>query len=170
MLTSRRPATPPLAQYTPPFPCYTPSVEEQAAQQRAAEELRGEVGGRLEVVRGNMERGLLEGVEGEPGAPSALQSCASRVEELGGAVAQLCAHMETMRVKEVAALAEERISEIEGRLVSTQAEQLAALQHQAQATQHHMVVRLAALEAAVQQEQQSSLKALQAILHSANGQ
>ena len=145
-------------------------VEEQAAQQRAAEELRGEVGGRLEEVRSNMERGLIEGVKGHPGAPSVLQSCASRVEELGGAVAQLCAHMETMRVKEVAALAEERISEIETRLVSTQAEQLAALQHQAQATQHHMVVRLAALEAAVQQEQQSSLKALQAILHSANGQ
>ena len=145
-------------------------LAEQAAQQRAAEELRSEVGGRLEELRANLERGLVAGVEGQPAAPAVLQSCASRVEELGGAVAQLCAHMETMRVKEVAALAEERIAEVEARLVASQQEQLAALQQQAQATQHHMVVRLAALEAAVQQEQQSSLKALQAILHSANGQ
>ena len=145
-------------------------LAEQAAQQRAAEELRSEVGGRLEELRANLERGLVAGVEGQPAAPAVLQSCASRVEELGGAVAQLCAHMETMRVKEVAALAEERIGEVEARLVASQQEQLAALQQQAQATQHHMVVRLAALEAAVQQEQQSSLKALQAILHSANGQ
>ena len=59
------------------------------------------MGGKLEELRANLERGLVAGVEGQPAAPAVLQSCASRVDELGGAVAQLCAHMETMRVKEV---------------------------------------------------------------------
>ena len=109
---------------------------------------------RLEELQRNVEQGLVS--EGQPNAMALLQQTAARVEQLSGAVGALCGHMETMRVKEVASLAEERVAEIEARLGATQQEQLSALQQQAQTTQHHLVVRLAALEAAVQQEQQSS--------------
>ena len=66
-------------------------------------------------------------------------------------MAQLCEYMQSLKIKEVASAAEARLDELEQRL--------AAGSHPAQ-----LESRLATLEAALAQEQQSSLKALQAIL------
>ena len=93
---------------------------------------------------------------GEPGALSTLRDALSRVDVLGEAVAQLCEYMQSLKVKEVASAAEARISDLEGKL-STQV-------HPQQ-----LEGRIASLEAALAQEQQSSLRALQAILEAQAG-
>ena len=69
-------------------------------------------------------------------------------------MAQLCEYMQSLKVKEVSSAAEAKMAELEARLggPSPQIEQ-----------------RLAALEAGLAQEQQSSLKALQAILANSAG-
>ena len=82
-------------------------AEDQAAHTRAVEELRSEVDGRLGLVQGNVK--------------AQLQSAAAHVEQLDGAMAQLCASMETARLGEVAPLAKERISAREVHLAPTQA-------------------------------------------------
>ena len=82
-------------------------AEDRAAHTHAAAELRSEVDGRLGLVQSHAE--------------AQLQSAAQHVEQLDGAVAQLCARMETARAGEVAPLAKERISEREVHLVPTQA-------------------------------------------------
>ena len=145
-------------------------AEDQAAVQRAVGALRDETAGRADALQRNLEQGVVAegaGADGQPGALQLLRATMSRVEQLSSAVGQLCSHMATMRVKEVASLAEERVAEIEVRLAASQAEGVGALQRQAQQTQDALAVRLSALEAAVHQEQQSSLKALQAILNGA---
>ena len=94
---------------------------------------------------------------GEPGALTTLQQALMRVDTLGEAVAQLCAYMQSLKIKEVASAAEARLADLEERMSDRGGSSgLAALE-----------ARLAALEVALQQEQQSSLKALQAILESA---
>ena len=69
---------------------------------------------------------------------------------------------------QVAALAEERVAALEERLGAAYGAELAGAQQRSNNAVESLTVRLQALEAAVQQEQQSSLKALQAILHSAH--
>ena len=147
-------------------------AEDQAGVQRAVGALRDEAAARAAELQRNLEQGVISGGadgagDGQPGALQLLRSTMARVEALSGAVGTLCSHMATMRVKEVASLAEERVGEIEARLTAAQAEGVGALQRQAQQTQDQLAVRLSALEAAVHQEQQSSLKALQAILNGA---
>ena len=99
-----------------------------------------------------------------------LQQNESRVASLADAVTALNVHIgpPAMRVKEVAALAEERVAALEERLGAAYGAELAGAQQRSNNAVESLTVRLQALEAAVQQEQQSSLKALQAILHSAH--
>lgn len=75
---------------------------------------------------------------------------------LGEAVGQLCEYMASLKIKEVAAAAESRISELELRIGGGGGGAAAALEG-----------RMTQLEASLAQEQQSSLKALQAILQHA---
>ena len=119
-----------------------------------------------ELKEGKTFEGVIE--DGQPGALSLLQQNESRVASLADAVTALNVHMETMRVKEVAALAEERVAALEERLGAAYGAELAGAQQRSNNAVESLTVRLQALEAAVQQEQQSSLKALQAILHSAH--
>ena len=50
--------------------------------------------------------------ESQPSALDILRSTVARVDTLAAAVGTLCAHMESLRVKEVAALAEARVHEV----------------------------------------------------------
>ena len=116
--------------------------------------LREEVSAKLEELKGQVSEAIVP--PGEPGALSTLRDALSRVDVLGEAVAQLCEYMQSLKVKEVASAAEARISDLEGKL-STQV-------HPQQ-----LEGRIASLEAALAQEQQSSLRALQAILEAQAG-
>ena len=99
---------------------------------------------------------------GEPGALTTLRDALGRVDVLGEAVAQLCEYMQSLKVKEVASAAEARISELEGKLASGG---LAGAGGAAgAAASQQLEARLSQLEDALAQEQQSSLRALQAIL------
>lgn len=131
----------------------------------ALKDLREELIARCEDVR----RAVVEGIVGEsqPSALDILRSTVARVDTLAAAVGTLCAHMESLRVKEVAALAEARVHEVESRIDA----RLAPYASDARGAdmEARLVARLQMLEAAVQQEQASSLKALQAILASTSG-
>ena len=87
---------------------------------------------------------------------------------LAEGVGKLCNHMQDLRVKEVASIAEERLQNMEARLSEETAAQLNESQQRMTGTYQQLAMRLQSLEAAVQQEQQSSLKALQAILNSSS--
>ena len=141
-------------------------AEDEAKMLAAVQGLREE----LTESHQALQRAVVEGVieDGQPGALSLLQQNESRVASLADAVTALNVHMETMRVKEVAALAEERVAALEERLGAAYGAELAGAQQRSNNAVESLTVRLQALEAAVQQEQQSSLKALQAILHSAH--
>ena len=141
-------------------------AEDEAALRRKVGELRDETAKRLESLQ--REHTLEEGQasDGQPRPLQQLRATMGRVERLSGAVEQLCAHMATMQVDEIATLAEERLADIEARMGAAQHGRLDAMGQKAQQAQQALVARLSALEAAVRQEQQSSLKALQALLGS----
>ena len=115
--------------------------------------LRAEVFEVITELRGQVEEAIVP--PGEPGALSTLRQALARIDVLGEAVGQLCEYMNSLKIKEVAAAAETRIGEIERKLGSGIAGGVASAQ---------LEERLATLEDALVQEQQSSLKALQAIL------
>ena len=71
-----------------------------------------------------------------------------------------------MRLKEVSAIAEERMGASETRLAEELASHVRAAEGRSDAAHEALLLRMASLEAAVQQEQRSSLHALQAILDS----
>lgn len=98
---------------------------------------------------------------GDPGALSALKHTCAKVDALGRAVEGLCALMDGVKEKQVAVAASEHTLEFEEVVRKVRVEL-------AQATKGHesLVLRVDELELALQKEQESSLKALQAILHS----
>lgn len=114
--------------------------------------MRQEIEASLAELKGQVAEAIVP--PGEPGALSTLRQALTRIDVLGEAVGQLCDYMGSLRIKEVASAAEARLSELEQRLApSTHAGQLEG--------------RVTQLELALAQEQQSSLKALQAILQNA---
>ena len=129
-------------------------AEDDSKVTAALEAVREETSGALDELKAQVQEAIVP--LGEPGALTTLQQALLRVDTLGEAVAQLCAYMQSLKIKEVASAAEARLGELEGRLAGGAAP--AALE-----------ARMVALEQALQQEQQSSLKALQAILESQSG-
>ena len=87
-----------------------------------------------------------------------------RTNALGEAVSQLCDYMDSLKIKEVAAAAEARLSELENRMAAGAHGGGGGVGGALAVQLEH---RMGALEAALAQEQQSSLKALQAILEHA---
>ena len=122
----------------------------------ALEAIRTDTGASIAELKGQIAEAIVP--LGEPGALTTLQQALVRVETLGEAVAQLCAYMQSLKIKEVAMAAENRVTELEDRLA------VGALPGMGGAMLEKLEARLATLEGALQQEQQSSLKALQAIL------
>ena len=120
--------------------------------------LRSELSGSLAELKAQVAEAIVP--PGEPGALSTLREALSRVDTLGEAVAQLCEYMHSLKVKEVAAAAEMRISNLEGRLAGGGGG----------APSQQLEGRLSAVEAALAQEQHSSLRALQAILEHSGGE
>jgi len=129
-------------------------AEDESKTSAALEAVREETSSDLAELRSQVSEAIVP--LGEPGALSTLQQALVRVDTLGEAVAQLCGYMQSLKIKEVAGAAESRLAELEARLASG-------------AAPSALEARMAALELALQQEQQSSLTALQAILESQGG-
>ena len=134
--------------------------EQKAGEGMAA--LRAELAGQIETLKGQVAEAIVP--PGEPGALSTLRQALSRVDVLGEAVAQLCEYMQSLKVKEVAAAAEERLSTLEARSASGGGGNGVGGAAFAQ-----VEARLDALERGLEHEQQSSLRALQAILDRSQG-
>ena len=113
--------------------------------------VRTEMLGVITELKGQVEEAIVP--PGEPGALSTLRQALTRIDVLGEAVGQLCEYLNSLKIKEVASAAEARLGEIERKLDGG-----------AGAASAQVEERLALLEDALVQEQQSSLKALQAIL------
>ena len=128
-------------------------AEDDQKVSAALEAVREETRGALEELRAQVSEAIVP--LGEPGALSTLQQALLRVDTLGEAVAQLCAYMQSLKIKEVASAAEARLAELEGRLTGGGTMVPAALDH-----------RISQLEIALHEEQQSTLRALQAIVES----
>ena len=93
-----------------------------------------------------------------------MGSTAAGAEAQSEAVAQLCEYMQSLKVKEVASAAEERLSQLEARSASGGGGGGVSGGALAQ-----MEARIEALERGLEHEQQSSLRALQAILDRSQG-
>ena len=128
-------------------------AEDDQKVSAALEAVREETRGALEELRAQVSEAIVP--LGEPGALSTLQQALLRVDTLGEAVAQLCAYMQSLKIKEVASAAEARLAELERRLTGGGTMVPAALDH-----------RISQLEIALHEEQQSTLRALQAIVES----
>ena len=135
-------------------------AEDESKVQAMAEGVREELSAQLEALRAQVGEAAVP--VGEPGAMTSFRQTALKVEALGGAVERLCAYMESLKVKEVAAAADGRARELEERLAKGAAEGAG----RAQKAVEGLTARVDELEVALQKEQESSLKALQAILHS----
>ena len=116
--------------------------------------LRAELVGALETLKGQVAEAIVP--PSEPGALTTLRQTLNRVDVLGEAVAQLCEYMQSLKVKEVASAAEERLSQMEARGGGGGGVSAAGMAQ--------MEARIDALERGLEHEQQSSLRALQAIL------
>jgi hypothetical protein len=128
-------------------------AEDESKFSTSVKSVREEVLGQLSELRAQVGEAIVP--PGEPGALSTLRQALSRVDVLGEAVGQLCEYLQSLKIKEVASAAEHRLAELEARVSAC-------------ASSGALEERLATLESALKQEQESSLRALQAILeHSA---
>ena len=133
----------------------------EGALQDAVAGLRRDLGAQVELLGSQLQSvGEVLAPPGEDtGALQTFRQTAARVSELSEAVGRLCGCMESIKANEVTAAAEDRAAKLETRM-----------SHGQQQAQQGLIVlasRVDDLEAALTKEQESSLKALQALLQSA---
>ena len=132
------------------------------ALQASVEDTKSELLAKLELTMRNVREGIIG--EDQPSALQVLKKTVGRVDELAEGVAELVSHMESLRIKEVSAVAEQRLvaveSKLEARLSSMMSEE------GARELESRLANKVGRLESLLHKEQQTSLQALQAILTS----